>query len=56
VPVLGGMGTASGLLIPMLWADLSLPETSPRLGCKSVERNEGARLGEAGLGSGEETI
>ena len=55
-PVLGGMGTASGSLIPTSWADLSLPKTSPRLGCKSVEHNEGTRLGEAGLGSGEETM
>jgi len=55
VPVLRRMGTASGLLIPTLWADLSPPETSPGLG-KSVDRNEGARLGEAGSGSGEETM
>jgi len=54
-PVLRGMGTASGLLIPTLWADSSPPETSPGLG-KSVDRDEGARLGEAGLGSGEETM
>jgi len=49
------MGTASGLLIPMLWADLSPPETSPGLG-KSVDRNKGARLGKVGSGSGEETM
>ena len=55
-PVLGGMGTASGSLIPTLWADSSLPEISPGLGCKSVECDEGTRLGEAGSGSGEETI
>jgi len=54
--VLGGMGTASGSLIPISWADLLLPETSPRLGCKLVECDEGATLGKAGLGSGEETI
>jgi len=39
----------------MSWADLSPPKTSPRLG-KSVDRDEGARLGKAGLGSGEETM
>ena len=55
MPVLHGMGMASGLLIPTLWADLSPPEMSPGLG-KSVDRNEGARLGKAGLGSGEETM
>jgi len=55
-PVLGRMGTASGSLIPTSWADLSLPKTSPRLGCKLVEHDEGTRLGEVGSGSGEETI
>jgi len=55
VPVLHRMGTASGSLIPMSWADLSPPEMSPGLG-KLVDRNEGARLGGVGLGSGEETM
>ena len=39
----------------MSWADLSPPEMSPGLG-KLVDRNEGARLGGVGLGSGEETM
>jgi len=39
----------------MSWADLLPPETSPGLG-KSVDHNEGARLGEVGSGSGEETM
>jgi len=54
-PVLHGMGTASGSLIPTSWADLSPPKMSPGLG-KSVDHDEGTRLGEAGSGSGEETM